>query len=321
MKAFWFVSFLSILFLTCKPPNLCNVADTRTTCGLIYHLFLPRSLPSSALGSLSNESSVSLIPSSPNNFTVVAGNGKNTLSWSSVTGASSYNLYWSNTAGVSIASGNKISNVISPYVHLGLTNGTNFFYIVTSQNENLESIASVQVSATPVSPNLRAYVTASAYPMGSLGSVAGADARCMSDSGKPSGSSTFKALLVDETGCSGNPCRRASITSNAGDGQIDWVLQPNTNYFRFDGTTPIMTTNANGLFVFGTLTNSWTTTAVTGISGMSGTWTTFTNVNCTSYSSTGGNVTTAQYTQTGTGSISNATLTCAGSYNLLCIEQ
>ena len=45
--------------------------------------------------------------------------------------------------------------------------------------------------------------------------IAGADARCSAEANQPA-----KALLVDEDGCDGLPCRRASSSAYAGDGQI-----------------------------------------------------------------------------------------------------
>lgn len=168
---------------------------------------------------------------------------------------------------------------------------------------------------------LKTYVTTNSYTILSFGSVTGADTLCMSDPGKPADSSNYKALLVDESGCSSIPCRRASLTANLGDGQIDWVFKPNRNYVRADGVTPIMTTNENAIFIFGTLTNSWISIARTGVSSMSSNWTTFTNSNCTNYSSNSGSVTTSVYNLNSGASISNAGLSCASSYYLLCIEQ
>ncbi|WP_108958928.1 DUF1554 domain-containing protein [Leptospira ellinghausenii] len=56
---------------------------------------------------------------------------------------------------------------------------------------------------------------------------------------------------------------------------MDWVLKPNTNYVRSDGVRKLMTTNVNGLFVFGTLINGLSAGSSAGMSGMSGPWTVF----------------------------------------------
>lgn len=77
------------------------------------------------------------------------GDGQNTLSWSPSANATSYNLYWSTTPGVTTANGNKIAGVTSPYNHAGLANGTAYYYIVTALNVGGESTPSAEVTATP----------------------------------------------------------------------------------------------------------------------------------------------------------------------------
>jgi len=85
---------------------------------------------------------------------------------------------------------------------------------------------------------------------GNLGGVTGADANCMADDNYP-GTGTYKALIVDGLN------RIASVSANAGDGQVDWVLKANSNYYLTDGATKIMTTDENSLFTFGSLDNSF----------------------------------------------------------------
>ncbi|MBI3585179.1 MAG: hypothetical protein HY096_14680 [Nitrospinae bacterium] len=71
-----------------------------------------------------------------------------TISWNSVSGATSYNIYWSTTSGVTTSNGTKITNATSPYTHTGLTSGTTYYYVVTAVNSSGESSVSSQVSAT-----------------------------------------------------------------------------------------------------------------------------------------------------------------------------
>lgn len=88
--------------------------------------------------------------SSPNISSPVSGTASVTLSWPDVYPASSYNLYWSIAPGVSKANGNKLSGVVSPYNHTGLTNGTTYYYVVTAvDGAGAESAESSQVSARP----------------------------------------------------------------------------------------------------------------------------------------------------------------------------
>ena len=78
----------------------------------------------------------------------VSGANQLTVAWQPVNGAASYNLYWSTTSGVTIATGTKIANVSSTYTHAGLSANTTYYYIVTAVNSSGESIVSSQVSAT-----------------------------------------------------------------------------------------------------------------------------------------------------------------------------
>eukprot|EP00299_Pterocystis_sp_00344_P016398 c8229_g1_i1.p1 GENE.c8229_g1_i1~~c8229_g1_i1.p1 ORF type:complete len:858 (+),score=201.21 c8229_g1_i1:35-2608(+) len=106
--------------------------------------------------------------------------------------------------------------------------------------------------------------------------IAGADAVCRMFAGH-----RFKAMLTDEDGCNGAPCRRATVTPNTGDGQIDWVLKPKAAYFHLDNTTLVGTTGANSLFEWPLLTNIGG--AFNQMTGMHGDWTTWVNGTCSSY--------------------------------------
>ncbi|MFH1080941.1 MAG: GDSL-type esterase/lipase family protein [Pseudomonadota bacterium] len=97
-------------------------------------------------------SSPNTAPPAPENIVSIGGNAQVRLSWGDASGATSYNIYWSNTAGVTKKSGTKISAVSSPYYHGGLNNGTAYYYVITAANQYGESSESVEVSAIP-SPN------------------------------------------------------------------------------------------------------------------------------------------------------------------------
>lgn len=84
----------------------------------------------------------------PSGVTATAGSAQTTISWSSVAGATSYNVYWSTTPGVNQLSGAKITGVASPYTHTGLTVGTRYYYMV-SANGATESVGSFVVTARP----------------------------------------------------------------------------------------------------------------------------------------------------------------------------
>ena len=103
-------------------------------------------------------------PALPLGVTAATGNGQNTISWTNVAGATSYNIYWSTVAGVTPLNGTKISNASTPYIHTALANGTAYYYVVTAVSVNGdESAASAQVTATPLGPPTQPLgVTASA---------------------------------------------------------------------------------------------------------------------------------------------------------------
>ena len=85
----------------------------------------------------------------PTISSVVAGDGQNTIAFSTVSGAISYNLYWSTTTGVTKVNGTGIYGITSPYPHTGLTNGVEIFYIVTAEDDVTESDESSESSGTP----------------------------------------------------------------------------------------------------------------------------------------------------------------------------
>ncbi|HJV34105.1 fibronectin type III domain-containing protein [Geomonas sp.] len=92
------------------------------------------------------------IPAAPTGVTATGGTNQVTVSWPAVSGATSYNLYWSTKTGVTTTSGTKISGATSPYLQTGLAAGTSYYYVVTAVNSSGESAASAQVSAATAAP-------------------------------------------------------------------------------------------------------------------------------------------------------------------------
>ncbi len=66
------------------------------------------------------------------------------ISWTAVSGATSYNIYWCNTSGAGMG-GSKITGVASPFKHTELSSGTEYYYIVTAVCHSGESVASDEV--------------------------------------------------------------------------------------------------------------------------------------------------------------------------------
>jgi hypothetical protein len=75
-----------------------------------------------------------------------------TVSWNTVNGATSYNLYYAAGTTVTLSSGTKVTGVVSPYLLTGLTNGKQYVFAVSAVNSAGESVLSTIVTATPQGP-------------------------------------------------------------------------------------------------------------------------------------------------------------------------
>ncbi len=108
----------------------------------------------SVVASTTATTPAAIIPAAALDVRATGGSKQVSVSWASVTGATSYNLYWSTSSGVTTANGTKISGATSPSVQTGLSDATNYFYIVTAVNSAGEGPASTQVAATtlPATP-------------------------------------------------------------------------------------------------------------------------------------------------------------------------
>jgi len=96
-----------------------------------------------------SESPSAYTPSAPTGVSISTGDRQLTLSWQSVLGADSYNVYWSTSPGVTRMTGQMIPNANSPLFQTGLTNGTTYYYVITSVNDYGESAESSEVAAAP----------------------------------------------------------------------------------------------------------------------------------------------------------------------------
>jgi len=94
-------------------------------------------------------------PPDPPVASIQGGIFENTISWASVVGATSYNIYWDTSSPVTVVPPlylEKITGVTSPYDHTELAGGTTIYYIVTAVGDS-ESEPSNEVSATPLLPS------------------------------------------------------------------------------------------------------------------------------------------------------------------------
>ncbi len=96
-------------------------------------------------------------PHPPASVSAAPGNAMATLSWTGSDYAASYTIYMAQQSGVTKTNyltksgGMAHKGVTSPYVHTGLTNGTTYYFVITSENSEGESAESPEVSAKPVS--------------------------------------------------------------------------------------------------------------------------------------------------------------------------
>lgn len=88
---------------------------------------------------------------SPTGLAASALNNSVSLNWSAATGATSYNIKRSTTAGGPYTT---IATAVTgtTYADTGLTNGTTYYYVVTAVNADGESGNSNEASATPTAP-------------------------------------------------------------------------------------------------------------------------------------------------------------------------
>ena len=90
-------------------------------------------------------------PTSPNFLSARGGDGRVTLRWNAIPGASHYSLYWNTHGGVGHGDA-RIDHVVSPFVHSDLSNNQDYYYILVAENAAGSSSASPEMSAQPQMP-------------------------------------------------------------------------------------------------------------------------------------------------------------------------
>jgi hypothetical protein len=157
------------------------------------------------------------------------------------------------------------------------------------------------------------------FAAGYANGIAGADAFCQQQKDAfapalPGFAFEYRALLVDSSN------RIASVSADVGDGQVNWVLRPQTEYFRADGAL-LFTTNAASIFPMSSgLTNAFTSdAAVRWWTGLDTTWQTL--VSCTNWTATAGFGTRGTSAVATTAALSEASNGCGTAIRLLCVRQ
>jgi fibronectin type 3 domain-containing protein len=123
---------------------------TGLTAGTVYY-YIITAVNSSGESAPSGQVTATAImtPVAPSGVSVSAGTNTAVVSWNAVSGAASYNVYWSASGSVSKVNGTKISNLTSAqFTHAGLNPNITYYYIVTAVNGVGESTPTAQVSVT-----------------------------------------------------------------------------------------------------------------------------------------------------------------------------
>jgi uncharacterized protein (DUF1800 family) len=93
-------------------------------------------------------------PPAPTGLAAAAGNTQVVLTWTAVTGATSYNVYRGTTANGESSTAIMTGVTALTFTNTALTNGTTYFYKVAAVNANGTSDKSNEASAMPTAPGL-----------------------------------------------------------------------------------------------------------------------------------------------------------------------
>jgi len=172
------------------------------------------SSPSNGGGS---NSGAATVPAVPTGLMANAGNAQVSLSWTSVTGATSYHVKRATTTG------GPYTQVSAPtttaFADTGLSNGTTYFYVASAVNSAGESANSSEVSAKPTAP-----AQAPAVPTGLTATAASAQVSLTW-----SASATATSYNVKRSTTTGGPY--TTISSPTAANLTDTGLTNGTAYF------------------------------------------------------------------------------------------
>ena len=144
-------------------PTETSFINTTLTNGTAY-FYSVSAINAGGEGAQSTEASATPMaavtaPGQVTGLTATAGNAQVTLSWTAVTGATSYRVYRGTTAGtrtaLTSAGGTPADPTTNSFINTGLTNGTAYFYTVSAINAGGEGAQSDETPArTPVLPQV-----------------------------------------------------------------------------------------------------------------------------------------------------------------------
>jgi len=133
-----------------SPTQSVTTATTTTISslanGTTYYVWVK---PKNAHGVGGTSTVVSGVPiATPGNLTLNAANQQITVSWATVPGASSYQIYYRNTTTIPASPSDTVTDLNRTFT--GLTNGTTYYFWVKAVNANGTSAASPMASGKPI---------------------------------------------------------------------------------------------------------------------------------------------------------------------------
>ena len=139
------------------------------------------------------QAAATVLPGTPQNVLASSGNAQVQVAWGAVSGALSYEIYFSTTPGVTKATATAINTGSINHVHTALTNNTTFYYRIAAKGSGGEGELSAEVSARPAA--VRKIFVSSASYTGNMGGIAGANANCQSLAGAAALAGQFRAYI------------------------------------------------------------------------------------------------------------------------------
>lgn len=132
------------------PPIATSAVDTQAFAGPIFHytVYSYDAVPNYSAGATATASLPIPLPGSPTGLASIPGDTQVILTWSAVSGASSYNVKRALNSGgpyATIAAGITTTS----HINTGLVNDTTYFFVVSAANSAGESANSTEISATP----------------------------------------------------------------------------------------------------------------------------------------------------------------------------